>query len=653
VIGRIRTALGRRGRAAPEPECPLKGGKGIKRASASTEAFFRTDGPHTGPLLVVYHIQKTAGTAFRQIVRTNLPPADVEITPDLRDLRYEPAELLRWYRDWYLSLDHDRRARLCCVMSHSAGYLLPALDRPAEALVLVREPVDRVLSFYHEKRRNYLRDRDPNTPFNLLKRVYSPPSAKGPPQAWPQFFNWQSRCLLSVFYDISELPATAGPPPDAELWRERLRKLVGEVFFVGVQDRLPDYVDSVARRFGWADVTVPRAGVNTERPPMAEGSASQRETILAHNWLDTELYELCGRAQELREAEERGSSRPVVRILPGSRPLQPSKVSEAGSTPSLAHASDAQAAAEYRSALEHRLKYLVPVDEPLVLIAQAARSGGTLQLRLFDGHRQCHVVPYELQQIFRGMASDLSDRERAWEHLARDKQYNRSRPFLLRPGLQRAIFEACLGELSDPEPREVMNCFFTSYFNGWLDNANLRSTPKRWVVGFGPGETTKLGAHARLYPDGRVISVVRDPWGWYASRRRNRPEWQDREFALDSWCAHVGAALGLQAEKPDRALVVLFSDLLGRTEATMRTLSAWLGIDFDPTLVVPSFNGMAVPARSSFRDVGTVISTVPLHRGSELTPEDTSYIDERARGLYEQAVASAAEVEPGPAPRLG
>jgi hypothetical protein len=329
------------------------------------------------------------------------------------------------------------------------------------------------------------------------------------------------------------------------------------------------------------------------------------------------------------------------------------RVWEAGSTPPLTSTSDREAAAEYRTVLEHRLEYLERVDQPLVLIAQVARSGGTLLLRLFDGHRHCHVVPYELQRIFRGMASDLSDHERAWRHLAGDKQYNRSRPFLLRPSLQRAIFEACLGELPDPGPREVMNCFFTSYFNGWLDNANLRSTPKRWVVGFEPGETTALDAYMRLYPDGRVISLVRDPWSWYASRRKRKRKWVNLELALDAWRAHVTAALQLRAGDPERVLLVPFSELLDRTEATMKALARWLDIPFEPTLVVPSFNGMAIGARSSFSDVRAEISVAPLERGAGLSPEETSFIEQRARDLYEQAVASAVALEPEPARRLG
>jgi hypothetical protein len=279
-------------RAAEAERQPLK-------RSASTEAFFRTDGEHTGPLLVVYHIQKTAGTALRHVVRRNLPSSEVELTPDLRRLRHSPDRLLAWYADWYGSLDPDRKARLCCVMSHLAGYLLPALDRPAEALVLVREPVDRTISYYHVKRRR----RNPDKPLVTLEQLYAsdPGERDARRDRWEQFFNWQSRCLLSVFHDVSDLPTTAGPSPDADLWRGRLRELVeGEVFLAGVQDRFPAYVEELARRFGWK-AFVPQSKVNPHRPALSEVSAELRETILAHNWLDAELYELCRAAQERRE----------------------------------------------------------------------------------------------------------------------------------------------------------------------------------------------------------------------------------------------------------------------------------------------------------------------------------------------------------------
>jgi hypothetical protein len=279
--------------------------------SGSTETYFRRDGVQHAPLVVLYHVQKTAGTSLRRFVRANLPAAELETGSDLQKLRYRPEELLRWHRDWYRSLGTERRAALCCVMSHSAGYLLPALDRRAEALVLIREPVDRVLSFYFYKRR---RPKEPEgsrrtEDFFPLEGIYSTNAEERarlvrPPrlESWDQFHNWQSRSLLSVFHDVSTLEYSLGPSRDADLWRARLRDLVEDVFYAGVQDRFVEYVELLARRFGW-DVVAPASKVNPRRPADGEIGAELRQTIARYNWLDGELHELCREIQLRREAE--------------------------------------------------------------------------------------------------------------------------------------------------------------------------------------------------------------------------------------------------------------------------------------------------------------------------------------------------------------
>ena len=82
----------------------------LARPSGSTETYYRRDAAQ-GPLIVVYHIQKTAGTSLRRLVRANLPPSEPVLEQDLQKLRYRPDELLRWHRDWYGGLDPARRAR--------------------------------------------------------------------------------------------------------------------------------------------------------------------------------------------------------------------------------------------------------------------------------------------------------------------------------------------------------------------------------------------------------------------------------------------------------------------------------------------------------------------------------------------------------------
>jgi hypothetical protein len=58
--------------------------------SAQSEAYFAGDGLVDGPIVLFFHIQKTAGTALRHLVRENLPPSDLELGDDLRDFRYDP-----------------------------------------------------------------------------------------------------------------------------------------------------------------------------------------------------------------------------------------------------------------------------------------------------------------------------------------------------------------------------------------------------------------------------------------------------------------------------------------------------------------------------------------------------------------------------------
>ena len=254
----------------------------LKR-SAATEVFFRFE--RSAELIVVYHIQKTAGTALRHVVRRNIADAEPELLPGLAELRHRRSKLLDWYARWYDDLGEERRGRLCCVMSHLAGYLLPALDRPVEALVLVREPVDRTVSYWHAKaRRREGRKRMPP-----LEEIYAGEPDPRKRERWEQFHNWQSRALLSVYHDVTDLPLAADDP-EADGWRAKLHDLVGRVYTVGVQDRFDEFVASLAQRHGWT-ASAPRSKVNPNRPPASAIAAEVREQILAANWLDAELYE--------------------------------------------------------------------------------------------------------------------------------------------------------------------------------------------------------------------------------------------------------------------------------------------------------------------------------------------------------------------------
>lgn len=240
----------------------------MKGKSSTAEAFLRTDTDrHGAPILVYHHVPKTAGTALRRLIRMNLPPCERVARRSPRGASPRPA-LLDWYRDWYGSFSAGERDRLYCVMSHSAGYVLPALDRPAVHILLAREPVDRVLSHFHFTKQ---RRRRTNEDFKdeSLEGIYTQFSGQLPPDrpdelhGSNQYFNGQSRTMLRVWYDVSTMPFSEGPGSDADEWRERLFAIVDPALCAGVQDRFPEFTEVLARTLGWR-AFVPRAKVNKE-----------------------------------------------------------------------------------------------------------------------------------------------------------------------------------------------------------------------------------------------------------------------------------------------------------------------------------------------------------------------------------------------------
>jgi sulfotransferase family protein len=306
---------------------------------------------------------------------------------------------------------------------------------------------------------------------------------------------------------------------------------------------------------------------------------------------------------------------------------------------------------------------IVRVDQPLVLISQAQRSGGTLLLRLFDGHPECQVAPFQLRGIDQAAKHSLTDPEEAWRALydpklaVRFEEGHRQRKrdvldeaevfaFELEPDLQRSIYESCVARLAKRTARGLFDCYFTSYFNAWLDYRNLETAPKRWVVGFEPGVARSMrrrGALQETYPDGRVISLVRDPWSWYASARRWEPRWRGREAALDHWLEAAGGVQKWRNKNTKREMrLIRFDRLVMHTEEMMSRLASWLEIDFVPALLAPTFNGRPIRGNSSFADVTKAVSVAPLDRARrELGRDDVDYIDRRAGELYEELLERA------------
>ena len=320
-------------------------------------------------------------------------------------------------------------------------------------------------------------------------------------------------------------------------------------------------------------------------------------------------------------------------------------------------------------ALDLRREHVVPVDQPLALICQAQRSGGTLLGRLFDGHPQCHAHPHELhigdrrphvwpelplerdpQAWFATLQEDKvrnlfeKGRRRIPLKVAAEGKEDPSYPMVLPPAVQRQIF---LDEVERRQPisseREILDAYMTSLFNAWLDNQNLRGVEKRWVVAFSPRRAwgDGLAKFFELYPDGRLISIIRDPLSWYTSAQGRDPE-ADTESLLEAWKRSANEMLRAAGEYGPRVHIVRFDELLTDTPATMRALAEFLEIEFDEVLTTPTFNGYPVGANSSYVVTETGVVSDPVERYRELLSEEQqTLIKERCEELYEAVLAVA------------
>lgn len=331
---------------------------------------------------------------------------------------------------------------------------------------------------------------------------------------------------------------------------------------------------------------------------------------------------------------------------------------------------DAEREQEFAQAYHMRLAHVRRIDQPLVLISQVNRSGGTLLSQLFSGHPQCHVHPGELLIGFPKKefwpTLDLGADPAQWFALLSEKhtpeyardgfikvpprlrdRYDRAaitHPFAFVPTLQRDIFDATLAETGAATQRAILDAYMTSYFNAWLDYQNLHARDARLVVGFVPrlvGVADSVDRFFRDYPEGRLISIVRDPCSWFVSWQRKKPEERPHpESGMPRWKASAEGMLRNRERYGERVRLLRFETLLSETEPTMRGLAEWLGLDFDPILLRPTFQTIDIGANSSDRveEMAGVLAS-PLARSSQLPETHTHYIREQTLALYERVLA--------------
>jgi hypothetical protein len=317
--------------------------------------------------------------------------------------------------------------------------------------------------------------------------------------------------------------------------------------------------------------------------------------------------------------------------------------------------------------LQVSLENLSPVTSPLALISQIQRSGGTLLAQLFDGHPEIHAHPHELKigkpKKYIWPKIDLSDNFERWfyilfeddiiEHFRggyrKERKQDETFSFILLPSLQKKIFLRYLDSVESITLRDVFDAYMTSYFGAWLNYQNSYGQ-KKYITAFTARlamDKSNVDSFFEVYPDGRLISIIRDPKNWFPSALRHneyikRDKYTDMNLALSQWRESALATLWNKKTYGERVCIIRFEDLIGKTEAVMRSLAEFLDIEFDRSLLIPTFNRFPIKANTSFESERHGIMKSTLARHKTLSKEDVKTIDTLTSNEYEMVLTQTA-----------
>ena len=88
----------------------------------------------------------------------------------------------------------------------------------------------------------------------------------------------------------------------------------------------------------------------------------------------------------------------------------------------------------------------------------------------------------------------------------------------------------------------------------------------------------------------------------------------------------------------DSVCLITFEDLVSKTEAVMRYLAGFLGIEFNDILLVPTFNKYPSKANARFREENRDTQSGPLSGARKLAEQEVDTIERETSEIYYQVL---------------
>lgn len=140
------------------------------------------------------------------------------------------------------------------------------------------------------------------------------------------------------------------------------------------------------------------------------------------------------------------------------------------------------------------------------------------------------------------------------------------------------------------------------------------------------------------YPDGSLIHIFRHPAAWWASAKRHKNKYEKMN-ALRLWQISTENGIRIKRQHKKSVICINFENLVTATKSSMEIICKQIGLAWENTLILPTFNSTPVSSNSSFskEKAGLVNLEVTVRYSTFLSKQEVSEINRKYLPLYLEA----------------